>query len=298
LTPDYDPGVERAWTVLGAWSFDPVPLTAVVVAAALYLWGVRNVRRSSRPAWPWWVTASFLSGLATVAIAIVGPFGVYDDTFFWAHMVQHMLLMMVGAPLIILGAPVLLLLRVSSRQTRHDWIVPVLRSRIVTVLTNPVVSGVLLAVVIMGTHFTAFFDYALQHDWFHNYVEHTLYLGAALLYFYTVLPGNPSRQRLAPGWRVLSLFLIMVPESMTGFFIYTSRYLLYPFYGDVSRPFGPGPIADQRLAGGLMWSMSMLTDFAWVSVAVMAWLHSEQRKSYRLDLDTLAKQTRPVAGPP
>ncbi len=282
--------------MLGTWSFDPVPAAALVLAAVLYLGAARRVNQSQRPTWPWWKTAGFLAGLATVAVAILGPFGVYDDTFFWAHMVQHMLLMMVGAPLIMLGAPVLLVLRVSSRQTRHNWVVPLLHSRIVSALTNPVVTALLLAVVIMGTHFTGFFDYALRHPFFHNYVEHTLYLGAALLYFYPVMPGNPSRQRLAPGWRVLSLFLIMVPEAMTGFFIYSARYLLYPYYGVVSRPFGPGPLSDQRLAGGLMWSMSMVTDFVWVSVAVLEWLRSEQRKSYRLDLDTLAKQTRPVGG--
>jgi putative membrane protein len=288
--------VERAWTVLGAWSFRPVPTVALVVAAGLYMWGLRRVKESEPP-WSWWATSSYFGGLVVVACALLGPVAVYDDTFFWAHMVQHMLLMMVGAPLLVLGAPVLLLLRVSSRETRRRWILPVLHSRIVTVLTNPIVSGLLLAVVIMGTHFSAFFDYALRHNWFHDYVEHVLYLGAALLYFYTVLPGNPSRQRLAPGWRVMSLFLIMVPESMTGFFIYTARYLLYPFYGQVARPFGPRPLPDQRLAGGLMWSLSMLTDFAWVSLAAVVWLRSEQRKSYRLDLDTLARQTRPVGGP-
>jgi cytochrome c oxidase assembly factor CtaG len=89
---------------------------------------------------------------------------------------------------------------------------------------------------------------------------------------------------------------MMIPETMTGFFIYASRYLLYPFYGTVVRPFGPGPLTDQQLAGALMWSGSMLIDAVWVSVAVLEWLHTEERRSHRIDLETLATARRPVSG--
>jgi cytochrome c oxidase assembly factor CtaG len=228
---------------------------------------------------------------------VLGPIGAYDDVFFWSHMVQHIVLMMLAAPLLLLGNPVLLLLRVSSRDLRHAYIVPVLRSRVVTALTHPVVGWLLFAGVLTGTHFSPFFNYSLNHPLVHNYIEHPLYLGTALLYYYSLLGHNSVPHRVSPSLRVASLFLMMIPETMTGFFIYSSDYLLYPFYGHVSRPFGPDALKDQQFAGALMWAGSMLIDSVWVSLAVLEWLHSEERRSHRVDLETLAMATRPVQAP-
>ena len=287
---------------LGTWTVAPVPAICLVGSAVLYLWGVRRLGSVGRAptgarVWPRRATASFLIGLALVWLVVLGPVGAFDDTFFWAHMVQHVVLMMLAAPLLLLGSPVLLALRVASRQTRHDLLVPVLRSRVVVTLTHPVVSWVLFAAVLVGTHFSPFFEYALRHPLVHDFVEHPLYLGVALLFYYPLLPGNPSPQRLAPAWRSLSLFLMMIPETMTGFFIYASNYLLYPFYGGVHRPFGPAPLADQQLAGALMWSGSMLIDSVWVTVAVLEWLKSEERRAHRIDVETLAHSPRPLDEP-
>jgi cytochrome c oxidase assembly factor CtaG len=288
---------------LGTWTAAPVPAVGLLGSAALYLWGVRRLGSTGRSSsgarvWPRRATASFLTGLALVWLVVLGPFGAFDDTFFWAHMVQHVVLMMLAAPLLLLGSPVLLALRVASRQRRHDLLVPVLRSRVVVTLTHPVVSWLLFAAVLVGTHFSPFFEYALRHPLVHDFVEHPLYLGVALLFYYPLLPGNPSPQRLAPAWRALSLFLMMIPETMTGFFIYASNYLLYPFYGVVQRPFGPAPLADQQLAGALMWSGSMLIDSVWVTVAVLEWLKSEERRAHRIDVETLAHPPRPLDGQP
>ena len=230
-------------------------------------------------------------------MVLLGPIGAYDDIFFWSHMVQHLVLMMLAAPLLLLGNPVLLLLRVSSREFRHAYIVPVLRSRAVLGLTHPVVGWLIFAGVLMGTHFSPFFNYALNHPLVHDYVEHTLYLGAALIYYYPLLGHNSAPRHVNPGVRVISLFTMMLPETMTGFFIYASNYLLYPFYGHVVRPFGPGPLTDQQLAGSLMWAGSMLIDSVWVALAVLEWLHSEERRSHRLDLETLAMATSPIRAP-
>jgi putative copper resistance protein D len=288
--------VRDTLTFLGHWTFQPVPVVGLILSASAYLWGVRRIRGTTGATWPHRLTLSFLAGLALVWFVVLGPVGAYDDTFFWAHMVQHIVLMMLAAPLLLLGAPVLLALRVSSRRFRHNWLVPVLRSRALVALTNPVASWLLLAGVLMGTHFSPFFEYSLRHPFVHDFVEHPLYLGAALIYYYGLLPGNPSPRRLAPAWRALSLFLMMVPETMTGFFIYATNYVMYPFYRVVDRPFGPGPLTDQQLAGALMWSGSMLIDSVWVSVAVLAWLKSEERRAHRVDLDTLSRPTRPLNG--
>lgn len=272
------------WSFLGAWTLDPTLDVGLGMVAALYIWAARTVsaRHPDTP-WPGTKSAYFLSGIVLLWIVLQGPTGVFDDTFFWAHMVQHIVLVMVCAPLLLLGAPVLLILRVSSPELRRHWVAPLLRSRLADVFTNPVVTWLVLVLVIVGTHFTPFYELALEHSNLHRFVEHPLYLGAALLYFYPLLPGNLATRRVAPAWRVLSLFLMMVPETMTGFFIYASPFVMYPFYAQVHRPFGPDALADQQLGGALMWAGSMLIDAGWVALAAHAWLRSEEAKGRRLD---------------
>jgi cytochrome c oxidase assembly factor CtaG len=290
--------VRQVATFLTNWTFDPVPMALLIASAVAYMAGVRRLQaRQPGTPWPRRCTVSYLTGIALVWLVVLGPIGAYDDVFFWSHMVQHIVLMMLAAPLILLGAPVLLILRVSDRQWRHAHIVPVLRSRAVMMLTHPVVSWLLFAGVLLGTHFSPFFNFSLNHPIVHNYVEHPLYLGAALIYYYPLIGHNSAPHRLPPSGRVISLFAMMIPETMTGFFIYSSNYLMYPFYGHVVRPFGPSALTDQQLAGALMWAGSMIIDSVWVSLAVLDWLHSEERRSHRLDLETLAASTLPLQTP-
>jgi len=276
--------VRHVWQFAGTWTFDPFPAAAIITAAAAYIGAAINVRRR-HPALPWpaWRTACFLTALALTWIVLLGPVGAYDDVFFWAHMAQHITLMMLVAPLIMLGGPVLLLLRAASPAFRRRRLVPVLRSRAVRVLTNPVLTWVLFAAVLLGTHFSPFYDYALRHPDVHEFVEHPLYLGVALLYYYPLIGGNPCPRRVPPAARMVSLALMMAPETMTGFFIYASNYLLYPFYAHVRRPFGPPPLADQQIGGILMWSGGMLIDAAWLVLATTAWLRSEATRTRRVD---------------
>ncbi|MGB8650437.1 MAG: cytochrome c oxidase assembly protein [Mycobacteriales bacterium] len=278
-----------------AWTFDPVVALPLVGLGGSYAAAARSVsqRHPNRP-WPRSKAAAFFAGLALAWFALLGPVGRYDDVFFWAHMTQHLLLMMVVAPLLLLGAPVLLALRACSPATRHDVLVPVLRSKPVRLLTDPTFSWLLFAGVVVGTHFTPFYDVALRHRWVHLGVEHPLYLGAGLLYFYPLLGSNPAPRRPAPALRVVSLFLMMVPETLTGFFLYMSSYVRYPFYASGHRPFGPGPLADQQLGGALMWAGSMVVDAVWIALGTLEWLSAEERRSRRLDAQ-LAQETAAAA---
>lgn len=201
------------------------------------------------------------------------------------------MLMMVIAPLLLLGSPVLLLLRVTRPAARRRWIVPVLRSRAVYVLSDPVLTWVLFAGVLIGTHFSPFYDYALQHPAVHEFIEHPLYLGVALLYYYPLLGANPCPRRVPPEIRVLSLGAMMLPETLTGFFAYASNYVLYPFYATAQRPFGPGVLADQQIGGILMWAGGMLIDTVWLALAVAAWLRSDRARTQRIEAQ-LARQLR------
>jgi cytochrome c oxidase assembly factor CtaG len=276
--------VSEALRLVRSWEPAPLPWLLVVLAAVAYVLAARNVSRRS-PQHPWAAhrTACFLAGLACTAIALVGPPGAWDDVFFYAHMTQHLLLTMLAAPLLVLGDPVLLTLRASPGPVRRRWLVPVLRSRTVRVLTHPVVGWSCFVGVMALTHVPRVYDVFLEHPVLHDYVEHPLYLAAGLVFFQPLLSPTTG-SRLVPHWmRMVSLFTVMVPMAMIGFFIFAAPHLSYPFYAHVARPFGPAPLADQHLGGILMWSTSMVLSAAWLVVAGNNWLVAEERRTRRTD---------------
>src|ERR1700749_4183758 len=181
--------------VVTRWQFAPVITAFVAVAAALYLWGVLRVRRRhpARP-WPLYRTALFLSGLAVVVIATQSGIGRYDDVLFWDHMVQHLLLLMVAPPLLVVGQPVTLLLH-ASRNPLHTWTKRVLRSAPIRAITWPAFGMMAYAATIVGTHLTSFMNLVMENDNVHN-LEHVLYLVVGYLYFLPLVGKEPI------GWKV------------------------------------------------------------------------------------------------
>ncbi len=163
--------------LVSLWQFAPVVTAFAVLAAGLYLWGVLRVRRRhpARP-WPWYRTALFLAGLAVIVIATESGVGSYDDVLFWDHMIQHLLLLMVAPPLLVVGQPVTLLLH-ASRNPVHTWTKKLLRSHAVTWITWPPFGVALYLGVIVGTHLTGFMNVVLSNDAAHQ-AEHVLFLVA------------------------------------------------------------------------------------------------------------------------
>lgn len=266
------------------WQPAPVPAVGLTVLAVAYLVAARRVDRGcpTQP-WPRARTACFLTGVLAVAVAVLGPPGYFDDTFFFAHMTQHIVLTLVAAPLLVLGDPVLLALRTSSGPFRRRWLVPALRGRLLRRMTHPVLGWLVFTAVVVGSHVPAVYDYPLSHPAVHDLVEHPLYLASALLFFYPLLAPTPGPRRVPASIRVLSLLTIMVPASFAGFFIYVAPQVAYPFYARVARPFGPGALADQHLAGALMWSSSMVLSVAWLCLAGAFWLREDAVRTRRID---------------
>src|SRR5260370_37274676 len=126
------------------------------MVAGLYLWGVLRVRRRhpARP-WPLHRTALFFGGLAIVVIATQSGIGSYDDVLFWDHMVQHLLLLMVAPPMLVVGRPATLLLH-ASRNPLHTWAKKSLRSRVLAGITWPPFGVALYVVVSVGARLPRF----------------------------------------------------------------------------------------------------------------------------------------------
>jgi putative copper resistance protein D len=274
---------------LSAWSFDVFIAVNLVAAAALYLWGTRHLQDPSLP-WSRVSTACFVAGVASLAVAYLGPLPAWSHTFFWAHMASHLIVMMVAAPLLVLGSPVYLWFRASSAATRRRIVVPVLRSRLAGVLTNPVVTWVLFAGTLLLTHFTPFYNWALENHDADLFIEQPLFLIVALLYYWPVtardlLPRHPSATH-----RVISMSVMMIPEAIVGAVIYFAPVVLYSAFLRANRPFGPDPMTDQHLAGGLMWALVMVVEAFWMMWIATEFFKNEEKRTHRVDAEIRARR--------
>ncbi|HVV77019.1 MAG TPA: cytochrome c oxidase assembly protein [Mycobacteriales bacterium] len=239
-------------TAFSEWQLAPVVSAGLALTLVLYLYGMWRVRRRhpARP-WSWLRAASFLAGLAVVAIATQSSVGVYDDSLFSVHMVQHLLLIMVAPPLLIAGRPIMLLLH-ASRNPLHRWTKAVIRSRVVSALTCPPIAAMIYAGVIVGTHLTGFMDVTLRHEGVHQ-LEHVMYLVAGYLYFLPLLGSEPIRWRMSFPTRFLMLAMSMPVDTFVGVVLMQANHELFPAYRDEPRSWGPSLVTDLHAGGAIMW---------------------------------------------
>jgi putative copper resistance protein D len=280
--------------LLLAWSLDPVPLLGVGLAAAAYLWAVRRLAASgSRFPHPTWRTASFLAGLGAIVVALNSPIEAYEGILFSVHMVQHMILELVAAPLLLLGAPVTLALRVATPSVRRG-LLGILHSRVVAVISFPLVGWLVFAGVNWGWHFSSLYNDALENVALH-YFQHATFLAASLLFWWPVVGADPSRWRLPYPVRLFYLFLAMPQNSFLGVALMGAPAVLYPHYLTNLRTWGPSAVADQNLGGILMWVVGDMVFLAAMGAVVAAWVRHEDRRTARLDARLDAEQR---AAPP
>ena len=260
--------------VLTQWEFAPIVTALAAVTAVLYLWGVERVRRRhpARP-WPLWRTAFFLGGLVVVVLATQSGIGAYDDVLFWDHMVQHLMLIMIAPPMLVVGQPVTLLLH-ASRNPLHTWTKRVIRSRMVTFLTWPPFGLVAYAVTIVATHLTGLTTYVLTHPLAHD-AEHALYLVVGYLFFLPILGREPIRWRLSYPIRFLLLALAMPVDTFSGLILANSAT---PIKGgdELPPPGSPGPIQDVHWAGAVMWIGGDAIMFGFMMLVYLTWARSDR----------------------
>jgi putative copper resistance protein D len=274
------PAPDAAAFVLG-WSFDLAIWLPLVAAAAAYLWAVRSVN-AAHPAnpVPWDRPAFFLLGLAAIAIALQSGIERYDTTLFSIHMVQHVILIFLAAPAIVLAAPITLVLRVATPGTRRRWILPVLQSHAVRVIGHPLVAWLLFTAVMWGTHFSPLFDAALESAWLHD-LEHVLYLASSMLFWWPIVGRDPSPWRMGHPARLLFLFMQMPLNSFLGVAILFSGTVLYPHYATTGRPWGPTPLEDQQAAGAIMWGLGDAGFLFALLLATAAWMRHDEAVTRR-----------------
>jgi cytochrome c oxidase assembly factor CtaG len=287
--------------LLLGWSFDPLVTVGLLAAAIAYLQARRRLVASG-VAWPRRRTAYFLSGIGALAVALLSPVEAYDTALFSVHVAQHMLLTMVAAPLLALGAPVTLALRVAKGRTRRRM-VRVLHSPPLRVIGHPLVAWVLFTLSLYGLYFSPLFDLTLRQPLAHDLV-HLHFLGAGLLFWWPLVGLDPSRWRLPHIARLLFVFLMVPFHAFLGVAIMNSGRVLAPTLETFQRSWGPTPLADQQVGGAILWGAGDLIALGAVLGILVSWASYEEkvvavREDRRLARERAAGRTvRPVTRPP
>jgi cytochrome c oxidase assembly factor CtaG len=241
---------------LRSWPFDPWLLGALLATASVYLRGWLALHRRDPRRWHGAHVAAFFGGLAAVYLALASPIEPFADLLLWVHMVQHLLLMMVVAPLLWLGAPLFPLLRGLPRPIRVFWAAPLLSAPpcrwLFGRLTHPLTALFLFVAATWFWHVPPVYDLALRSGGWH-YLEHVCFLGTALLFWYPVVRPYPARPRWSP-WLLLPVLLLAdLSNTVLSALLTFSYRVLYPYYAEVPRLGGLSAVEDQSAAGVLMW---------------------------------------------
>ena len=265
------------------WTWEPAVTLGLLVAGIGWLAAVRRVNRA-HPAnrVPRFRSVAWFAGLAAIAVALLSGIARYDTTLFWIHMVQHILLTLVAPPLLALAAPITLLLRLASPSTRRGLILPVLHSRLVGVLSFPVVAWAVFAGVMWASHFSPLFDAALEDPLVHE-LEHGLYLGAGLLFWWPAVAADPSPWRMTHPVRAMYVFLQMPQNTFLAVALLSAPAPLYEHYVTLGRPWGPTPLEDQQTAAGIMWFVGDLLFLLPIMAIIAGWMRHEDRRSAHAD---------------
>jgi cytochrome c oxidase assembly factor CtaG len=237
------------------------PFFLVLAAAVLYhLGGRRSVPGHREAPERRWRSAAFYGGLLTIVVATDTPLDPLADTLFTAHMAQHILLLMVAPGLIVLAAPWLRLwqpLPLGFRRTvaksvaRGGWAAP-LRA-LARLLSRPLPAWIAFNAVLVGWHVPALYDATLSSALVHD-LEHALFFVAGILFWLQVVDSPPVRARLDYGLRAVYLTGALLVSWVLAIVLALSSSAFYPAYAHLEhRTAGLSALADQQIAGGVMW---------------------------------------------
>lgn len=272
-------GAPSPGDVLSAWNLHAGLSAALLGNAVAYVWAAVRVSRTGS-AWPRIRTGAFLAGLAVLAASLESGIDAYSAELLSVHMVQHVLLTLVAAPLLLLGAPVTLALRALPRSARRPLAAAV-TSRAARALAHPAVAWSGFAAVTVGTHFSPLYDAAVTSPGLHA-VEHLLYIGSGLLLWLPVVGADPVPRSEQPAIRILYLLLAMPPMALVGVGLATASEVWYPSYLEPAQALGVSALADQQEAGMIMWlGGSLFLAAATVVIGWAALVREERRQAAR-----------------
>ena len=273
---------------LPSWQLDPPAVGGAALSLFLYLWlRQRSAADRGRAAWPAWRTACFLSGVAVALLTLLSPLDGLSGVLFVAHMLQHMLLMAVLPPLLLLGLPAKAILRSLPRPFRRHVIRPLARHRLLhhsgRLLLHPITVFCLFNSVLGFWHvpvvYRAAEDSALLHV-----LEHLSFLAAGCLLWWLIIEPLRVWPRGAELRKIVFVAGCHLPMLLLGqYFLAFAALPLYAFNAVGEAAWSLTPLTDQRLGGGVMFGLDMLITFATVSILFGRYLARLEQRQLVLD---------------
>lgn len=240
-----------------SWSWDPIVITGLVVASVLYArgWRVLQHRTRGRAGLKPWRAWCFAVGLGCIALALLSPVGLYGELLLFIHMTQHMLLVF-AAPFLLLGAPLVPIMLGLPRSVRsavgYLFSAKLPFRMVLHLLTTPLVAMVIFLIVVGVWHAPRFYQLAQGGSLIHR-VEHVAFFGSALLYWWPMIHPSGGKRRLGYGPALGYLLPSLVEGMIIGALLTFAKEPVYEVYAKAPRVWGLSVIADQQLAGIIMW---------------------------------------------
>jgi putative membrane protein len=261
-----------------AWSWEPFVVLPLAISAILFAIGsVRMWRRSGKrlSVWP---TLSFSAGLLTLVAALDSPIHEIGDQLFWVHMTQHELLMLVAAPLLVMGRPVVTFLwalpirwreALGAAAKRRAWVA------VWSLISAAPAAWLIHALALWVWHAPRLFEAALQNEGVHA-LQHLCFLGSALLFWWTLVHGRHGR--LGYGAGVIYVFTTAAHNSVLGALLTFAPHPWYPSYVASTAAWSLTPLEDQQLGGLIMWVPAGVILFVIGLALFAAWMGESERR--------------------
>jgi cytochrome c oxidase assembly factor CtaG len=258
-----------------SWTIDPAVAVPAAAAAALYLGGWALLSRRMPERFGAAQATAFLGGIAAMVVALCPRIESLGRDSLQAHMIQHLLLMLVAPPLIWLGAPVAPLLRGLPRPARRvaaAWLATRPVRWLARALADPRIAWLGFALAFWVWHLPAPYELALRSDAWHH-VEHASFFLTALVFWRPVILAWPAR-RAWPRWAMIVYLLLAEAQNtlLSAILTFADR-VIYPSYAGAGRLPGVGALEDQALAGMIMWvpgSLAFLAPVLWLLMTMLA----------------------------
>jgi putative membrane protein len=233
-------------------SWSPPVLLVLASIVLLYLRGWRKLHTAFPGVLPPWRAEAFVAGMLVLAAALGSPLAMLDHRYLTAHMAQHLLLMTVAAPLILMGAPVISLLQgfpagISGLFHRRS-----VQQCFPHIITHPVFCWLAGIAVVIGWHIPALFQVGMRSGLAHA-VEQSCFLAAGILFWWPVIQPWPAVSKWPPWSIPVYLFLATLPCDALSAFLCLCNRMVYAHYLPAQQTFQAAALKDQACAGALMW---------------------------------------------
>jgi cytochrome c oxidase assembly factor CtaG len=263
------------------WTWEPITIALLLVSAALYARGVAALwsRAGSGEGIHSWEVTAFGLGLLSIAVALLSPLAWLSTRLFSAHMTQHEILMLVSAPLLVFGRPLLAMLWAFSAEKRGrmgQWTRRRDVARTWRMTTAPLSVFFLHGLALWVWHIPYLYEAALGSGGIHA-LQHLTFLITAALFWWGMVHGRYGRTGYGAG--VLYVFLTAVHSSILGALLTVAPHVWYPSYENSGVPWNVDALVDQQLAGLLMWVPSGVIFIVFGLAMLAAWLGESERRA-------------------